>query len=232
MCLGWYARFDTFVALMGGFPTDLPRDWFTTLIEFHQSKTAITSKDSLRWKIDQRSSRLRLITYDMSLLYARGSRGQISPADFITEHDRLTTTLVEWKDNWDPDLSDAAYLVMDFPNQQPLDPDDIVDPYAPGLIYNFPLFISTLIYAEWHSIMIMHKSQSTNIPPDVLFVELRRHAYVICQHFEAIELWPLTPAGVLISLQACLSIAALFLPRDELHHMWLRRKFATLDVLG
>jgi hypothetical protein len=231
MCLHWYARFDTFVALMGGFPTDLPREWFTAMVEFYQSQMSIFP-DQVRWKIDEWSARLRLISYDMSILFSRGSRGQISPQQFNVEHDQLTAALVEWKETRNSALSDPRYLVTDFPKPGPTAPDDIVDPYTPGILYEPPLFTTTILCAEWHSIMIMHKCQSSNTPPEILFAELGHHAYTTCQYFETLEFWPSTPKGVLILTQACIAIAALFLPQDARHHMWFRRKFALLETMG
>lgn len=231
MCLSWYARFDNFVALMGGFPTDLPREWFTAMVSFHQSQMT-ANPDAIRWKIDERSARLRLISYDMSIVFARGSRGQISPEEFVQEHDKLSERLMSWKNTWDPALSDANYLVTEFTHRQPLDPDDFVDPYAPGILYDFPLFSSTVISAEWHSIMVMHKCQSSSTSPEILFADLRSHAYATCRYFETLEFWPSTPKGTMVLMQAGIAIASLFLPQDSRHQMWLRRKFAFLENMG
>lgn len=230
MCLWWYIRFDNFVALMGGFPTALPREWFQGMISYYQTQVA-TQPVVLRWKVEERLSRLRLITYDMSIVFARGSRGQLSPEQFAEEHNKLTESLVSWKETWDPQLRDPDVLVTHFPDQRP-DPDDIVDPYAPDVIYDFPLFSSTVVAAEWHSIMMMHKSQLSTTRPDILFGELRQHALATCQSFEAVEYWPSTPKGTLVLLQACVAISALFVSQDQRHHMWFRRKFALLENLG
>lgn len=231
MCLSWYARFDSFVALMGGFPTDLPREWFTAMVEFDQQQMA-SQPQELRWKVEEWSARLRLISYDMSILYARGSRGQITTEQFISEHSTIDERLVAWKEKRDPALMDPRYLVSAFPPKETVDPNDIVDPYPAGILYEFPLFNCTVLCAEWNSIMIMHKCQSSGIRPDVLFADLNRHAYRTCQYFETLEFWPSTPKGVLVLIQVCIAIAALFLPQDARHHMWFRRKFAMLESMG
>ncbi|KAF7553079.1 hypothetical protein G7046_g7205 [Stylonectria norvegica] len=212
MCLSWYSRFDNFVALMGGFPTDLPRAWFVEMLEFNKAQT-LGPTDVLRWRIDE-------------------CRGQIPTDQFITEHDILTKRLIDWKRTLDTDLAAPQYLVQDLPRTRPADPDDIVDPFSPGILYDFPYFTATLLSAEWNSIMIMHRCQSSGMRPDILFGELRKHAYATCQYFETLEYWPSTPKGVLILIQACIAIAALFLPQDSRHHMWFRRKFALLEAKG
>ncbi|KAH7238275.1 hypothetical protein BKA59DRAFT_514572 [Fusarium tricinctum] len=231
MCLSWYARFDNFVALMGGFPTDLPREWFQAMGDFYKAGI-IANPEELHWKIDGWSAQLRLISYDMSILFSRGSRDQISPEAFAKEHDLINERLIEWKEKRDPALQDSQYLVKDFPPVETLDPEDFVNPYTVGILYDSPLFDVTVLCAEWNSIMIMHKCQSSGMRPDVLFADLNRHAYRTCQYFETLEFWPSTPRGVLVLIQACIAIAALFCPQDARHHMWFRRKFALLETMG
>ncbi|WXC65226.1 hypothetical protein SNK03_011032 [Fusarium graminearum] len=231
MCLSWYARFDNFVALMGGFPTDLPREWFQAMLDFYKAGV-VTNPDEIHWKIDEWSAQLRLISYDMSILFARGSRDQISPEDFIKEHEIINQRLIDWKEKRDPALQDPKYLVRDFPPSETLDPEDFVNPYTVGILYERPLFDVTVLCAEWNSIMIMHKCQSSGTRPDQLFADLNRHAYRTCQYFETLEFWPSTPRGVLVLIQACIAIAALFCPQDARHHMWFRRKFALLETMG
>ncbi|RDA90865.1 hypothetical protein CP533_3221 [Ophiocordyceps camponoti-saundersi (nom. inval.)] len=231
MCLNWYSRYDNYVAIMGGFPTGLSREWFQVTTKYCQSQ-AEKQPDDLRWKIDHRSARLRLITFDMSMLYAQGSRGQLPPEAFTREHTRLTQELHQWKSSWYQSLLDPTYLVTDLSYRKEPSPDDIVDAYKFGTLFYPPLFTTTLITAEWHSIVIMHLSQAAKTPPPPLLAEVREHAYAACQYFEAVERWPDRPLGALVSLQPCISIAALFLPHDGKHQMWLRRKFALLDTLG
>jgi hypothetical protein len=231
MCLSWYARFDNFVALMGGFPTDLPREWFQAMLDFYK-EGVIANPDEIHWRIDEWSAQLRLISYDMSILFARGSRGQISSEDFVKEHDLISQRLTDWKEKRDPALQDPKYLVRDFPSPETLDPEDFVNPYTVGILYERPLFDVTVLCAEWNSIMIMHKCQSSGTRPDQLFADLNRHAYRTCQYFETLEFWPSTPRGVLVLIQACIAIAALFCPQDARHHMWFRRKFALLETMG
>ncbi|EGR51656.1 uncharacterized protein TRIREDRAFT_56141 [Trichoderma reesei QM6a] len=231
MCFSWYARFDNIVALMGRIPTEIPRVWFTSMITYYQNQIACNPED-LRWRIEDRSARLRLISWDMSILYARGSAKQISKSDYANQHSYLTAQLEEWKATWDPALCDEQFLVTDFNWRLPLNSDDIVDPYRPGLLYDHPLFNNTVITMEWHSILIMHKTQSPELSKEELFTEVSSHAFAVCELFECLEFWPDLPPGALIAVQPCLAIAALFLPHDPSHNMWLRRKFALLETQG
>ncbi|KAJ2988895.1 hypothetical protein NUW58_g3740 [Xylaria curta] len=230
--LTWYIRFDVFVAMMGGFKTALPRDWFVSAVEGSEEKVQ-DNPDDLAWRIEVQATSLRLISMDMSLLYARSGRGEISAEAFVEEYDQLSERLKEWRDELDPAIMDPNYLVTDFQYKQVLTDDDVVDPYKPGSLYKFPLFSTTILLLEWHSIIIMHKSRQEGYalqqePSD----ELRQLALTACEMFETVRLWPETPTGATITVQPCLAIACLFIPRDQKYHMWIRRRYALLEASG
>lgn len=230
--LTWYVRFDVFVGIMGNFETALPREWFSTAVEYYLAQ-ANSEPDNVIWKTEERSARLRFISMELSILYGRGARGDLAGDDYLAEHRRLSQELQDWRDSWDPAMTDPAYLVPDFSADEPLATDDIVKPFTPGILYHPPLFASTLLTCEWHSIVIMHGSQAImDSGAESQFAMLGEHAYAICQIFETVERWPLTPKGSLISIHACLAIATLFVPRDPRHHSWIRRKFALLESMG
>ncbi|RYP71419.1 hypothetical protein DL771_004786 [Monosporascus sp. 5C6A] len=227
--LTWYVRFDVSVGMMAGFETALPREWFSATVQFCESQISNYPTD-LRWKTEYHAAALRLISMDMSLLYAKGRRGGVSSEDFSAEYKRMTSRLYEWRNNLDPAITDSTYLVTDFGQKQP-SKDDIVNPYKPGYLYDFPLFRTTTLIAEWNSIVLMHNSQETMAsqePSD----ELIHCAMEICEIFETVEKWPEAPKGALMPIQPCLAMAALFLPRDSRHTMWVRRKYALIENLG
>ncbi|KAI1419410.1 hypothetical protein F5Y12DRAFT_260246 [Xylaria sp. FL1777] len=230
--LTWYIRFDVFVAMMGGFGTALPREWFVSAVKGSEEKVE-DNPEELPWRIEVQATNLRLISMDMSLLYAKSGRGEISADTFAEEYDRISVRLSEWKNNLDPAITNANYLVTDFQHQQPLTDEDIVNPYKPGSLYKPPLFSTTILLMEWHSIIIMHKSRQEGYalqqePSN----ELRQLALSACEMFETLQRWPDTPTGALITVQACLALACLFIPRDPKYYLWMRRRYASLEAAG
>ncbi|GAW20169.1 hypothetical protein ANO14919_096660 [Xylariales sp. No.14919] len=230
--LTWYIRFDVFVAMMGGFATALPREWFVSAVEGSKEKVG-DDPDNLYWRIEVQAATLRLISMDMSLLYAKSARGEISAESYVEEFDQISEQLSEWKARLDPAITDASYLVTDFQYKQPLTDDDIVDPYQPGSLYRPPLFSTTILLMEWHSITIMHKSRQEGYalqqePSN----EIRQLSLMACEMYETLRRWPETPTGALITVQACLAISCLFIPRDQKYHMWMRRRYASLEASG
>lgn len=231
MAFLWYSRYDAFIAVMGGFPTAVPRAWFTTFIEKSRELIAQNPGD-LERRLEEAEARLRLISVDMSYLYHKGHRGEITPEEFSADHARITGHLQQWQQTLDPAITDSAYEVREFPDQKQLDERDIVDPYAPGLLYQGPLLSTALVMTQFHSIAVMHESQSTTARKDLMYAALREHSTAICQRFEALERWPAAPRGALVPIQACIAISALFMPQDARHHNWARRKFALMETLG
>ncbi len=218
--------------MMGGFETALPREWFVAAVEGSEEKVD-ENPDELSWRIEVQATTLRLISMDMSLLYAKSSRGEISAEAFVEEYDQISERLSEWLARLDPAITNANYLVTDFQHKQPLTDADIVNPYKPGSLYKPPLFSTTILLMEWHSIIIMHKSRQEGYAlQQEPSKELRQLALSACEMFETVQRWPDTPTGALITVQACLAIACLFIPRDPKYYMWMRRRYASLEATG
>jgi hypothetical protein len=222
VALMWYSRFDVFIGLMGSFEPSLSREWFSTPVEYYESRAA-AEPNNVSFKIEACSARLRYTSMEMTLLYSKGAKKEVTEDEYIAEHRRLSAVIDGWKDSLDPTLTDASFLVADFPGNQIPNPDAIVNPFAPGVLFRPPLFASTILASEYHSIALMHGSQGASKLTQEARATLVERAYAICQICESVEFWPHSPAGSLIILQACLSIAALYVRRDPRHHMWIRR---------
>ncbi|KAJ4300349.1 hypothetical protein N0V88_003022 [Collariella sp. IMI 366227] len=229
--LVWYTRFDTFISIMGTFKPSLSSEWLSAPIKYYESR-AIAEPSNLRWKIGACSALMRRISMEMSLLFARGAKQETTEGEYAAEHRRLSAVWDNWKSSWDPALTDSAFLATDIPSNQTLQPCDIVEPLAPGVLFRLPLFASTLMTCEYHSVALMHGSQSAEKLTEGKQAMLMQHAYAVCQIFETVQLWPHNPPGSLSILQSCLAIAALYVQRDARHHMWMRRKFALLETMG
>jgi hypothetical protein len=231
MAAAWYGRFDVFISLMGTFKPTLVRDWYSARVDFYSSRVA-TEPQNIGLKIEYSAGSLQLILYDMALLYARQAAGEMSIDEYMAEHVRLNAVWEQWRTSWDPALSDPAHRIDEFPGNPTPSPEDIVNPFAPGVLYRPPLFAMSLLVCEHHSIALLHASHQITPLTDEDRARLRDHAYAACQISEAVEFWPHSPPGSLVTMQSCLAIATLSLPKDEKHCMWFRRKFAMLESIG
>ncbi|TVY29510.1 putative transcriptional regulatory protein [Lachnellula hyalina] len=229
--LGWYMRFDVFAGLMGGFETVLSREWFSSTYEFFQRQIE-SEPTRLKWKIEASIAKHRLVATDMSLLLVRMGKGELSIEQFMSQNAEIGRRIQEWKTKMDPALQDKRFLVTNFSGARPRDPNSIVDPYLPDIIYSGPLWVMNIATIDCFSIDVMLKYQTALILKTEPDDELQKIAYKTCQLFEALENWPGSPPGTVIACQASLGIACLFLPKDHHHAMWARRKFALIESHG
>ncbi len=231
ICLTWYSRFDTGIAFLRMSRSMFSRDWLTSAATYYREKVN-QEPNEIRWRAEERLIRLHIIRYDMSVLFSDASDGDLSESSFTEEHEKITIQLMKWRDTWDPILTAPDHAVRDYSWRPGPDPEDIIDPCEPGLLYTPPLLSSTIVSVEWHALIILHKSLAKNVPREKLMADLVKHSYAVCQLFEALEYWPSTPKGVVLGLGPFLVLVALFLPRDMRHRAWLWRKFALLETMG
>lgn len=228
--LSWYSRFDVMSGMMSGYETVLARDWFTA-VEFHYSEQASTYPQSLDYKIEATVAKHRLLAADLTVLFARFARGAISLEDFTTATNGFAEQIETWKENLDPAFKEDKYLVKTFEGRKP-DPDDIVNPYLPGGMYKEPLFTFNFMLMDWYALNIVQKYKTASLLKQPPPLEVAHLALEICRLFEAVEYWPGSPQGSHLKAQGSLGLAIMFLPKDEKHIMWCRRKLARVESLG
>ena len=229
--LAWYLRFDVMGGLMAGYSAVLGREWFLTT-ESYYIEQSLSYPMSIDYKIEATIATHRLLAGDLALLYAQLPRGEISVEDFARECDRYSEQLSIWKENLDPVFRDDSYLVKSFDGDLRQDPQDIVNPYMPGGLYKGALFTFNFMLMDWHAMNLMHKYKTAVLLRREVPLEIQDLALEICRFFETIEYWPESPPGAVLKAQGSLGLAIVFLPRDDKHIMWCRRKLAKVESLG
>ncbi|KAL6717151.1 hypothetical protein ACLMJK_005066 [Lecanora helva] len=229
--LTWYLRFDVMGGLMAGYSTVLGREWFLAQQDYYRQQS-LSYPMSIDYKIEVTIADHRVLAGDLALLYAQLPRGEISVEDFSRECEKYSRQLETWRDNLDPVFRDESFLVEPFGQDLRRDPQDIVDPYKPGSLYKGALYSLNFLLMDWQSMHLMHKHKTAVLlrqkPPS----EVQQLALDICRQFEAIEYWSGSPQGAVLKAQGSLGLAIVFLPRDEKHIMWCRRKLAKIECLG
>ncbi|KAF2145208.1 uncharacterized protein K452DRAFT_244963 [Aplosporella prunicola CBS 121167] len=227
----WYVRFDLFGGFLGGNETALARDWFVACAQYYVQQTRDRPED-LNSKFEERLCQCRLFARDVSALFSRTTKGLLDSEAFAAESAAIEQRLAEWYDELDPALMDESKHITDFSGAPPRDPEDIVDPYDPNSMYGGDLFPMNICLIDYWAIVLMFKLQlamirRTTPSPDTVTI-----AFKVCQMFEGLELCPQSPPGILIEAQASLGMGIMFLPKDQKHIMWGRRKFAKVESLG
>lgn len=228
----WYTRFDVWAGLLGGNDTILSRDWAQYALDYYRNELQ-QDPTNIGWKIDAIFSEVRLIAIDMTHNFAAIASGQITMDDFLAKNDVIEHELAHWRLDFDQATLDNGHnRVTDFSNFPSGHPDSIVDPYQPGVLIDGPLWPLNIALIDWCGTDMMFRFRTAAIQRQEPGPELVSKAYDACQLIEMVTMWPESPAGVPLAVHACLGIAALFLPRDEKHGMWIRRKLATVESFG
>ena len=230
--LSWYSRFDIFAGLMSGYETMLAREWFCANEDYYRHQSQKYPND-IDYKIETAIASRRLIAMDMAVLFAKLPRGAITLESFMIENKELSMRISAGKQHLDILLTHTRSLVETHEVERKSDSKNVIDPYMPGGIYNKDgLWALNLMLMDWYAMDVMHRYQSALMlqrlpPPELELLALR-----LCGMVEAIESWPEGPPGIMLSTQAALGIATLFLPKDDRHTMWSRRKLAKIESLG
>ncbi|SLM40820.1 Zn(2)-C6 fungal-type DNA-binding domain [Lasallia pustulata] len=229
--LCWYARFDVYAGLMSGHGTVLSREWIHAYEQYYVHQW-LQSPDDIDCHIEAAIAMTALNATDMTLLFAKLPRGEISVPNFMKENQDLSDRIRRWRKDVEPLLSRSEYLVSSFEGARPRDPDDIVDPYIPGTMYEGPLWTVNYMLLAWYALDLMHKYQTALMLQQQPPADLANLALEQCRLFEAIEYWPGSPPGSMLVAGSSVAMASLFLPKDEKHSMWCRRKFAMIENMG
>ena len=216
---------------MAGHSAVLGREWFVATEHYYQEQS-LSYPMSIDYKIEVMIASHRLLALDLASLYAQLPRGEISSGDFTKESDKYSEKMETWREKLDLIFREDTYLIKSFGGELHRDPEDIVDPYLPGGLYREPLFTFNFLLMDWHSMNLMHKYKTALLLRQEPSREVQDLALEVCRLFETIEYWPESPPGAVVKAQGCLGLAIVFLPRDERHIMWCRRKLAKVESLG
>lgn len=229
--LSWYSRFDLTAGLISGYETVLGRDWFCAREEYYRHQSEDHPHD-IDYKIENAIARHCLNAMDMALLFARLSQEALGVDEFKIENGELSMRISTWEQHLHILFDEVRCQVETFEIKRRPGSKDVVDPHMPGGIFSEGLCSLNLLLMDWYGLDLMHRYQTALILQQSQSPKLSLIAWELCRMFEAIDCWPEAPAGVVLSTQASLSMAALFLPRDERNITWCRRKLARIESLG
>lgn len=216
---------------MAGHELVLGRDWFRVNDEHYRQQLS-QDIQNIDVQIGIAVARHRLTAVDMAILFAKMSRGEITVEDFMRDNALITQQISSWMDDLKPLMNDLSYPVTSFDSARQRDPEGIVNLDMPGGLYQRELWSVNFLLLDWTAMEMMHQGQTALMLQQEPPLKLRQLASEICRLFEAIEHWPHSPPGAVVAAQAVIGLATPYLPKDEHHTMWCRRKLAKVEGLG
>lgn len=230
--ISWYIRFDLFAGMMGGGKTVLGREWFAACADFYK-RQARDKPEELGARFEEYFATSRLIATDIAILLASKTAQQISDKDFAQEVASILAQMEVLGTELQNAFTDSSCFVKTFPNAPPPSESDITDFRDPNFCYAGDYFTMNYVRIDFWAIELMFRYQLSmaqpNQPPPPILQEL---ALKKCKMLEAVQYCNQGPPGAILGTQASLGIASLFLPKDQKHTDWCRRKFALMEQLG
>jgi hypothetical protein len=225
----WYIRFDLYVGFQSGGESTLGREWYVALHEWYANKSQ-EKPDDLALKYEERFAHSRLVAKDSADLFAKKAKGLLTDEQFMEELPKLSERVYGLDKDIDPILLDPSDYVKDLSGTP--DPEDIVNPYEPNVIWGGPRWTSNYLLLDMYGIIFMFQIQVAMALRKPFDADLPQKALRIAQIFEAVCEYPKAPPGAIIEAQASLAIAILFLPKDPKTIQWCRRAFARIEASG
>lgn len=225
----WYTRFDLFVGLQSGGEAVLSKDWYTAVHECYVAKVR-DNPDDMSYKYEERFAYSRIVAKDSSDLFARMSKGLLTPEEFMEQLPVVKSKVEGLLENIGSEFLDPTYKVKDIDGQP--GPDDIVNPFEPNIIWGDDLWTTNYILLDFWSINFMNDISTSMAFKKPFEPELTALAYKAAQLFEAMCAYSKAPHGAIIEAQVSFAISTLFLPKDEKTMQWCRRTFAKVESLG
>jgi hypothetical protein len=225
----WYIRFDLFVGFQSGGESVLGREWYVTVHDYYARKS-LEEPDNLGLMYEERFSWSRLVAKDSGDLFARKAKGLLTDEDFMAQFPKISENINNLDKFIDPRLTEPNGYVTSLPGKP--DPDDIVNPYEPEVIWGGERWTSNYLMLDMNGIIFMHNVSIARALRKPVDPAMTQRAYRTAQIFEAICAYPHAPGGAIIEAQATLAIATLFLPKDPKIVQWCRRTFAKIEASG
>ncbi|KAI9678307.1 MAG: hypothetical protein M1817_006253 [Caeruleum heppii] len=229
--LDWYTRFDLIGGLVSGYETVLGRDWFLGCQQHYVDQTD-REPDVVMHRIDEAIARHRTLAMEMTVLFSKKARGDVSHQTFLLENSLLQQRFRSWYEDMDPKITDPNCAITRLEGIEMLEAGDEGQPYTPGMLFEGPLWTMNFTFLSFYGTDLMHKFKTALALQTQPSAELQQGALKVCRLFEAIEQCPTAPPGSIMEAQSALAIAALFIPKDETHLMWARRKFSVIERMG
>lgn len=212
--------------------TILAPEWFMASENFYDRQSQ-RDPENMDNKIEYLVASYRVLASDMTLLFAKVSRGNINIGDFMVDDIQISTRIATWKEHLDLLCTEAAATVGSFEMKALSEKEEIVDPHMPGGFHKEGLWTLNLLLMDGYAIDIVHRYHGALMLQQPPPSELGQLAVETCNLFEALDsFWPDGPPRAALSAQAVIGVAASFLPKDDGHTMWCRRKLAKIESMG
>jgi hypothetical protein len=230
--LKWYIHFDVFVGILSGRVAIISRDWFAKQHEWYMEHAREAPED-IDVQYEERYAWVRLTGYDLAALFTQRMQGTLSDVEFDLQARGIREAFDLFDEQTSSLLTDPSKLITEFPDASPIEPNSIVNPYEPGVIYGGDAFPTNQLILNFLGLKNMFATRMSSLTGAPRSEDAGKElAYRIVHVIDAIEHWPGAPASTLLGLRASLGMAVLFLGTSKQEIEWARKMMARVERLG
>lgn len=230
--LMWYLHFDLYVGMLSGAPQLISREWLVAQHSYYVEQVEIAPED-LGMLLGETSTKTKLVGYDMLNLFGKAATGELSEAYIAEQIAYYADVFDQFERNLPAIATRPECLVTDFTDAPPREPDDIFDPFEPGLIYGGECFPTNQVIMNWLGLRIIFETRQAALTNRNLNTEIMMQSVVrMGKMINAIHYWPGAMKGALLTFRANLSLVAFMLPAGERQKRWAKKRFAAIEAQG
>lgn len=228
MIYNWFIHFDVISSMMAGHQTALGSDWSTANRQAVVAHYEV-NRDELTAKLEYTLCTFREMAIGAAVLTAKRSQSAVTMEDFLRTSEETLKNTYDWWENVDPVILKGPERVQF--SAAAREAEDAC-PFDPAPIYTGVRWGVNFMILDYYALVILLKHQialaNQNSPGD----SLATYAIKICEIVAGFEAFPDAPPGHLLSAQAALGLAALWVPNEPNYWIWLRKQMAKIEQMG
>lgn len=209
----------------------MEREWFVKQADFYQ-KQCEEHPDVLAWIYEERYSWARLTGYDLRAFMRKKAMNEISDEDFQKQLEIFDNLVENIYTDLNPLLTEDSKRLADISDGRAKDPDDIVDPYEPNVLFGGDLYDTNMVLHDMIGFELLYRNLVGMATGKFDNAAIRKTCLRQCQLYEAATLYSGSPPGIRFSMQAGLALSILFLRANEQEVWWARKAFAEIETNG
>lgn len=228
MIYNWFIHFDVISSMMAGHKTALGIEWSTANLDA-VIKHFESNRDDLPAKLEYTLCTFREMAVGASVLTAKRSQSTMTMEEFVRSSEETLQNAFAWWENVDQSILDGAEMFKF--STAALDNDDTC-PFEPAPVHTGIRWCVNFMILDYYALVLLLKHQIALAHKNISVESLTDYAIKICEIVAGFEACPDVPPGHLLSAQAALGLAALWIPNKPNYWNWVRKQMAKIEQMG
>lgn len=221
----WFSRLDLYAAMMAGRVTTLSIDWSEANRKALQME-ADSNPHCLELQAEFAYGKLRDLAFAVADLTAQKAKDAYDPHLLEEEGRKLQGEFQHWYETLNPSLANSMTTVR----EQSLDPEKYC-PFLPADIYVGGAWSMNMLMCDYYGLTLMLAQQMMASHEGMEHI-LSDYGIKICQIVGGMDVYQQNPSGWLLTVEASLALASIWVPPNSEYRAWIRKQLASIEATG